>query len=527
MSAPKFFDFSSDLLVQTLKLCDGAAGPYLASYLRHLAAKSYLVEPHYVDRHYLDEYSSYYSRSFRPPHPASCQRAHFFAQFTHADLLQILLGAQESENARREAEQKLQEHYLGFVVLRPLVSARLGRTVLRPYPAEGRRRYEVLRPYQVNIAGLRLTIEGLAYQQQDRGAAVCASTSLWSALQRVAYVAGHRSPTPTAVTQAARSPFPASQGLELNQMAAALANLGYIADRFSPAENRPLFRALVATALKSHLPVILLIARERMTGAGTTITVGHAVTVTGYSEPENLVAVPAMFDSIPPVKIRSGSLNLIYVHDDNLGSHAHYELHDSDDVDENGNKKLKLIRGRSGGRHDAWWVPDDWDVLAALVPKPVKLRLPLPDLLLSLLEIRPLLTDLFAGVDLHFDAAFSSGVELQRRLIGCGYDPRHVAAFLLTVALPRHVGVIRMLHDDTLLCEVVIDVTEIQRLPGRPSVLAILGQGVPADTVPGLHLAQICRRFNWSLLLAPPSVTLPASHPLANVPFPDPAVADP
>ncbi len=306
-------------------------------------------------------------------------------------------------------------------------------------------------------------------------------------------------------------------------MATALANLGYIADRFSPAENRPLFRALVATALKSHLPVILLVMLERETGAGT-VTVGHAVTVTGYSEPDALVHVPTMFADVPPLAIRSGSLSVVYVHDDNLGSHAHYELRDGDDEDEGGNKKLKLLRGRSSGEEVDWWKPDEGDVVAALVPKPVKLRLPLPDLLLSLLDIRRLLTDqFFPGLELHFDAAFSSGVELQRSVIDHGYDPKHVAGFQLSARLPRHLGLLRVLHGETVLCEVVIDVTEVERQPRQPSVLAILGRGVPADTVPGLHIAQTCQRFKWPVLLAPAAGPLPASHPLSGVLFP-PAV---
>ena len=67
-------------------------------------------------------------------------------------------------------------------------------------------------------------------------------------------------------------------------MASALSCLGYTADRFVPAENRTLFRAKLVSCLQSHLPVVLLMHRKVMTGAGE-VPVGHAVTLTGFSEP--------------------------------------------------------------------------------------------------------------------------------------------------------------------------------------------------------------------------------------------------
>ena len=39
--------------------------------------------------------------------------------------------------------------------------------------------------------------------------------------------------------------------------------------------------------------------------------------------------------------MKSGSLDVVYVHDDNLGSHAHYELFDSDEEAPEGYKALE------------------------------------------------------------------------------------------------------------------------------------------------------------------------------------------
>ena len=51
---------------------------YLGGYLRDIGVCTILHEQVYMDRHYLDEFAEYYSRSFRRAE-APCQRALFFA----------------------------------------------------------------------------------------------------------------------------------------------------------------------------------------------------------------------------------------------------------------------------------------------------------------------------------------------------------------------------------------------------------------------------------------------------------------
>src|SRR3954468_11330554 len=40
---------------------------YLARYCKALGAKTVVIEDHYIDRHYLDEFAFYYCRSLSPP----------------------------------------------------------------------------------------------------------------------------------------------------------------------------------------------------------------------------------------------------------------------------------------------------------------------------------------------------------------------------------------------------------------------------------------------------------------------------
>lgn len=495
----EFLEFSADLIAERVGKSDAAS--YLVEYLTFLKVSAVVVEPHYVDRHYLDDYANYYARSFCPPNP-HCRRLHFFAEATAAEVQQLFDAALTT--TREDAEAKLNEKYLGFVVRRPLDAAPLGRTVLRPYPREDRRHYEVVRPYGVHLQGLRLVVQGLAYQQQDGGAAVCASTALWSALQRVAHVAGHRTPTPYGITQAAKSPFPASHGLMEHQMAEAITSLGYSADRFVPAENRALFRAKLMACLDSQLPVVLGIARKVKTGAGETV-VGHAVTVTGYARPTAVGEVPTDRDGVAPLRMGSATVHTLYVHDDNLGFHAHFEIFDAEEKDDQGNKILKLRRGRTNKPNPAWWTPDIWDIESALVPKPDKMRLPLEDLFLNVVEHRPTVEDMFPGVSLNYRARFRSGVEYLERVIQrYKLERDELKRFLRCASLPRHLATMSVYTDpDHHLVDILMDATTVARDPNTPNVLAIVAPGVPQDSQAWANVMAVASHYGVPFVPGP------------------------
>jgi hypothetical protein len=484
------FDYS---IVDVFGGADRPEPSYLYDYLHTLGAKSLVFEPRYVDRHYLDEYAHYYATSFVPPGPG-CQRFHFFA--ASIDELDSLLGrAFDGEHATVQREIAQRELYLGFVVRRPLPAARIGRTVLRTYPVDGRRNYQAVRAYHVNLCGLRITLDGLAYQQQDGGAAVCASVALWSALQSVADMAGHRTPTPMSITRASGTPFPASVGLHSHQMATALSNLGYLAESFAPGTNRDAFRTKLVTCLDSQLPVVLLLAqREPSTARKISesdsrsvspddgwVTSGHAVTLTGYAEPTRVVEVlPTVAREGPPIPMRAASVEVVYTHDDNLGSHAHYELFDSEQPNAQGEKTLVLFRGRRDRPAKPWWRPDEWEVLEALVCKPPKLRASVDELIADIRFVRPLVEQvILQGMPLpvHYSARFSSGVRLKSSILSMPLDRSGMREFQLHTSFPRHVGIVSVHTGSVHILDLVLDASQLRRDPSLP-LLAIVAPGV-------------------------------------------------
>ena len=86
------------------------------------AAKGVLVEHGYVDKDYRSTFYNFYAKKGRQ-YRADCVRLHFFD------------GAAQYDEARTDiasTDGRLQDHYFGYIVLRPTIVATLGRSVLSP-----------------------------------------------------------------------------------------------------------------------------------------------------------------------------------------------------------------------------------------------------------------------------------------------------------------------------------------------------------------------------------------------------------
>ena len=124
---------------------------YLFGYLNSadVAAATIVVEPQYVDADYLADYSSYYSTCFQL-YEKTCKRVHFFSiSMTRADFeRRIMRLASDAEI------EQLTSSYLGFIVVRPLPDAVIGRTQLKTYRDDGgRRNYCAVLDYNVRLFG--------------------------------------------------------------------------------------------------------------------------------------------------------------------------------------------------------------------------------------------------------------------------------------------------------------------------------------------------------------------------------------
>jgi len=309
---------------------DSRQAEYLSRYLDDLGARVVLEEPFYFDRDYLDEFSAFYGKSARR-YPNHCRRLHFFASQEKKPINRRTFTAALAGNegmARRFCEA-----YLGFCVIRPIPSAPFGRTVVRWYPDPQEKttpRIYPARTYTCHVAGLPLTVDGLAWQQQDSGVGACATIALWSMLHSSAFDDHHAVPTTATITEAAHRAlslggrtFPSS-GLNIYQICEAIKAVGLaplvisgdvqLADgdhdvRFS----RQKFGSSCAALIRSGYPAIVV---------GRLGSAPHAVCLVGVRE------VPANPAGPGEIRLQDSSLEYVYIHDDNIGPNIRFGISD-------------------------------------------------------------------------------------------------------------------------------------------------------------------------------------------------------
>ncbi|MCD1607688.1 hypothetical protein CXK98_05835 [Stutzerimonas kunmingensis] len=369
---------------------------YLFNYLRILGAQSVLLEHSYVDKDYLEDFSRYYVKRFgNDGH--RCARLHFFSsKVDHRHITSIL----ESGARAGKAISALNNEYLGFVVLKPLPRTFIGKTCLKVMPDERsseKDKKRLARTYKVDLFGIPLTVNSIAFQEQDKVVAACATTAIWVALHCLTWRQPRSIPSCSEITINAinhipdsSNSFPSKQ-LSNKQILRSLdiEGLRYHAES-TEAPDRADFLQSVVAHTDSSLPIILSgevfndatakeacvadISQQKMP-PGSAVSLdhaaprralssrgGHAICIVGYKIDEEE--------------------QVLYVHDDRLGPYARaklveladYELLKSMDVRD---QKWALGLQKMSECGQYWEEPHELIVpLFAVVPSEKKARLP-------------------------------------------------------------------------------------------------------------------------------------------------------
>ena len=324
---------------------------YLNDYLNFIGAKSYILEKEYIDHDYMEDYTRYYARCFQK-YPKWCSRIIFFNK--KIDIDKIKEGIIQNKTS---IIKKLQQDFIGFIVIRPIPKTLLGKVCLKVYPIKNNltsnRVFPVLREYKIHFLGIELVVESLAFQEQDNAIAACATSALWSALHAIGYNWGKNYiSSPSEITQNAKkiidkhtgnSSFP-HKGLQPSQMAQAIKDEG-----FEPLTtgfiNTSYLKAIIRGYMNAHIPIIigvrLMYENEegvRKDGIPRSVPIGfHAVTINGYNIDKSIspkifsiedLAVHTDFEKRKDLRMFSSRINKLYVHDDRLGPFVKMEFKD-------------------------------------------------------------------------------------------------------------------------------------------------------------------------------------------------------
>ncbi len=136
-------------------------------------AKGVLVEHGYVDKDYRSTFYNFYAKKGRQ-YRADCVRLHFFEDG---------VSYNEARTDIAHIDGRPQDHYFGYIVLRPTIVATLGRSVLSPNIRLGAHGRAIQSAHTVNLLGHQLPVWGFPSMAQHVDIAVCAHVSCWAILR--------------------------------------------------------------------------------------------------------------------------------------------------------------------------------------------------------------------------------------------------------------------------------------------------------------------------------------------------------
>jgi hypothetical protein len=435
---------------------------YLGVYLKELGCRTVVLESHYIDRDFVHDVALFYSRSLRS-YPNHCQRLHFFSE--EFDFERWMSMASDAASHANNTEF-LQNSYLGFCVVRPLPGSPVGRTVLTTFSTEApgglTRSFGAVRRYSVHLAGFELNVEGLAFQQQDQGVSACATTALWSAMQKVTEIEHLAVPTPAQITEGASRYVLAdgralpSEGLNIQQMCEATRAAG-LEPQLIRSVSLDHDRAQLLGYISSGLAPVLAI--RPIDGES-----GHAVCAVGIKLGEvSPQSDPALYYRDAASAVRS-----VYVHDDRLGPYAAAILEPWTDPDSG--RILTSLRIQWPDRE----IVDEQSILLAIiVPMPPKVRMSISRMRGLGLNLAQAIGELFAEFSraVTISCGYRLGIEYQQRALEFGLTPGGLYALNCQTVLSRYVGLIELSLPSGPLFDVLLDATETR---ANPSALALI-----------------------------------------------------
>jgi len=464
-----FYPFGSASFADLLKLEEPAFSSdpfrqlnYVEQYLKCLGCRSVVIEQHYIDRDHMEDHSVFYSRNFSV-YENWCRRMHFFSldpQDLQKKMHELLTSASKTgESAFTLKSATFSErYYLGFCVIKPLDGSPVGRTVLRCYDqkADGfRREFRGARNYRPHFMGLELRVRGLAFQQQDTGVSACATTALWSAIQKAQDLEDLAAATPAQITTIASQyslPFGRtmpSEGLSIDQMCQAIRTLGLSPNLFK-AENFDIARGLLYSAVMSGMAPILVLD----TPDGK---LSHAVTVIGAKLREQ--HTPELISGI--LDEQASDLLGIYVHDDRYGPYLSTALQR---VGKGTSQiEIKVDFGKQKRT-------EQWMLTHVIIPMHSKIRLSFQGLRdVGTMVVKALAAQAQATSQQTTDLSICMDTRIVRAhsyiqgLILAGATADEIEQFYSGVSLARYVGVVHLRLSADTSVDLLVDTTDTVR----------------------------------------------------------------
>lgn len=399
-------------------------------------ALTYVIENDYVSKSFLHDYSNYYSLCFNNKIRKKCRRVHFFN--THFDRGQFI-----QEIHKKDSSIINSSTYLGYIVLNDVPDVLIGTAILKTYKSDNKT--YIVKSYNVNLFGKTLTIESLAFKQQDQIVSACATTALWACFHKTSQLFQTKLPTPSEITLSAKNQykhtgriFP-NMGLDHYQIGNVIESVGLVHElrnRKSISELR-FFKAFISAYAALQIPILLGVE------IGNKSENLHLITLSGIesaSEHNNL--------DRKEINLYSNDISYIYAHDDRLGPFSKIKLSE--------NRKKEIILEILTPENIKW----EYYVSSIIVPIYEKIRIKFEDIYGFVFK-----TNLFFRTKIEtimlWDIILMESNEYKTQIYN--YGPVDIKSKILFTPLPKYVWIVRAFVKDDTVFEMIFDTTDLAR----------------------------------------------------------------
>lgn len=389
---------------------------YLCNFLKYKRkyghnVKTMIIEEKYLSESYFKDYKNYFAESFHD-YSKFTRRVHFFTEKIRDDKhFERVILCQNGAHTLEDID--ILESYIGYTVIKPISSAFLGATFLKPYPptlknVNTHRNYNSVVDQKINLFGKRLEIEGCAFQEQDRVVSACATAALWSALYITNRIFSSLILSPSDITKSAglsssgNRSFP-NNSLQNRQISKALKKAGLVCEiRFNTddaaiVENQNLKRIIYAYN-KIKIPILLgysydkevSLNEKEMPKQDSKLksiedkeekeTQHHLVTVLGYKiGDDSKVAELSLKPNSDGLKLKADKIYKLYSHNDQIGPYVRIKL---------GDNETNEIKAWEIGN-----IYQEANVISMLIPLIDTIRVKFEDVISSVQEISDIVND--------------------------------------------------------------------------------------------------------------------------------------
>lgn len=420
----------------------------------------FLYENNYTDKHYIEDYTTYYARCFHD-YKKTTSRIHFFKiSKTITDYKKIV---KEAFYGNKDILNN--DNYLGFIVIRPIPKTFLAKVCLKPYYLNNHSRlekYSITTKYDVSLFGISLNIETIAFQEQDRILSACATTALWSFFHAHDKISHISLPSSSAITKNAypeqngySREFP-NVGLSTEMICRGLRSCNLIPEYFefsnkSVSNRMELLKELIFAYCSSGFPLILGIDVS-----GDVENKGlHAVTILGYSITKQ-----------KNTKLYAHDMDKLYVHDDRYGPFLRIEFEkDSFNVslDEN-----------NGVTSEQIFPKETYNADTLIIGLYHKIRISYISIKTTCLMLNKNMIEFFSSVvdesfedeikileSIKWDISIVTNSDLKKKIIN--NNDIYAKEVYLVQPLPKYIWSARVMIEDSCEFELLFDATDIEQ----------------------------------------------------------------